>query len=274
MFFSIILLVHFYVIVNVKIIKFNKIYFMQKEVLVLMTAIMFVMISQFSLCQTKEKIDKATNNGKVVFLVVADGNNQLSEANQIAVNTQKKVKKSEVITLDVSDKSNEDLISQYRLNGAQTPLILVIASNGVVAGGFNLQATPENLIEAIPTKKQADALLAFSQGKSVFIVLSKKAWADKAQSIDECNKSCIALKNKSVVIDLDMDDKAETSFLKILKPDFNATKTNVLVFNSKGQFTEKLEAPVKSGTLTSSTKKKVGGCCPPGVTNTSGCGKK
>jgi hypothetical protein len=248
---------------------------MQKKVLVFLLSIIFFFNTLSVFGQTKEKIDKANIKGNVVFLVVADGNKQMSEANQIAVNAQKKVKKSEVIVLDISNKSNTELVNKYRLAGAQTPIILVIATNGVVAGGFTLQATPDNLVEAIPTKKQGDALLAFSQGKSVFIVLSKKTWADKAQVIEECNKSCSSLKNNAVIVDVDLDDKTEDSFLQLLKPDLNTTKTNVIVFNSKGQFSEKLEAPVKSKILVASAKKNVGGgCCPPGGSNAGGCGKK
>lgn len=246
---------------------------MLKNVLIIVVAFMFVLTSQISFSQTKAKIDKANAKGNTVFLVVVNGKIKLAETNLIAVNAQKKAKKSEVVTLDVSDKSNQELITKYQLSGVEPPLILVISTKGVVAGGYLLaDATPEKLVEIIPTKKQEETLLAFTQGKAVFIVLSKKSMTDKAKAVEECKTSCFALKSNAVIIEIDLDDKSEATFLKLLAADMTSTKTNVLVFNSKGQFTSKFEAPVKSISLTASANKVAGGCNP-GSCNPKNCKK-
>jgi len=189
---------------------------------------------------------------------------------------KKSYPKSEVLTLDRSDKTNAEIVKKYSLAGSQTPLILVVASNGVVSGGYlKSQATAENLIASIPTKRQAEALLGFSQNKPVFVVVSKKSMKDKTTAIEECKKACTALKGNAVVVDVNLDDKSEASFIKLLNPDLTATKTNVLVFNGKGQFSSKYESPFESASLAASATKviKSGGCCP-GGSNSGGCGKK
>jgi len=225
--------------------------------------------------QVKEKIDKLTAKGNVVFLVVTEGSKQISEAKDMAIKTQKKCPKSEVITMDRTDKANSALVSKYGLAGAPLPLILVIAPNGVVGGGLQLsQATPEDLVDLVPTKRQASALLAFSENKPAFIVLYKKNMKDKQKVVEECNKAAAGLGGKAVVVEVDLDDKSETGFMSLLKPDMKATTTHVLVFNSKGQFTDEHKSPVQSAVLIASSKKVVKSSCAPGACGSGGCGKK
>lgn len=245
---------------------------MKKNLGILLVAVM-LFLSQSIFGQLSADIDKQNKKGNVVFLVVTDGGTDLAPTKEIALKAKKSYSKSEVLTMDKSDKANTELVKKYSLAGSQTPLILVVASNGVVTGGYSKdQATSENLVAAIPTKKQAEALLGFSQNKPVFVVVSKKSMKDKTTLIEECKKACTELNGNAVVVDVNLDDKTEASFIKLLNPDLAATKTNVLVFNSKGQFSSKFEAPVKSADLTASAKKvSGGGCCPGG--SSKGCGK-
>ncbi|MEI6748892.1 MAG: hypothetical protein WCM93_07005 [Bacteroidota bacterium] len=239
--------------------------------------IAFVMVASTGFSQTKEKIDKANAKGNAVFLVVTDGSKMLTEVKEMAGKAQKKYLKSEIVTLDRTDKANAALVTKYGLSGAPLPMILVMAPNGVVGGGKQLKdATPEELVGLIPTKKQSQALLAFSEGKTAYIVLYKKSMKDKASAIAECNKAAVGLSGKAVVVDVDLDDKSEAEFLSLLKPVMTATNTHVLVFNGKGQFTDEFTAPVQSPALITSAKKIVKSGCAPGAcgSGTSGCGTK
>lgn len=244
---------------------------MTKRLLMIIMVIAFIEQPCFS--QTKENIEQANAKGKVVFLAVTNGNAKLVEARKMAQSAQKKFPGSEVITFDKSDKSNAALVTKYGLLGAPVPIILVIAPNGAVGGGLTLdKATPENLVKLIPTKRQATALLAFSEGKAAFIVLSKKTMKDKSQAIAECKKALSVIVGRGVVIDLDLGDKTESKFLDLLDPDMSATSSHVLVFNGKGQFTGEYSSPIQSKDLVASSKKVVSSCCPSG--SGSGCGKK
>ncbi|MFZ4548961.1 MAG: hypothetical protein ACOYN4_16040 [Bacteroidales bacterium] len=250
---------------------------MKKNAKWIIGIIAFVMIATTSFSQTKEKIDKANAKGNAVFLIVTDGSKMLTEVKEMAGKAQKKYSKSEVITLDRTDKANAALVTKYGLSGAPLPLILVIAQNGVVGGGLQLKdATPEELVGLVPTKKQAQALLAFSEGKSAFIVLYKKTMKDKVAAIAECNKAVKGIGGKGVVVEVDLDDKSEAEFLGLLKPEMAAAETHVLVFNGKGQFNDEFKAPVQSATLVTSSRKVAKSGCAPGAcgAGTSGCGPK
>ncbi len=245
---------------------------MKKSILFITVIALSLITFSNAYAQVQNKIDKATKSGNAVFLVVTEGNTELSEANNMALKAKEKVSMSEVIHLDKSDNSNQEIIKKYGLLGAQAPLILVIASNGVVCGGLLLnQASAEKLIDVIPTKRQGEALLAFNEGKAAFVVVSKKSMTDKNNTIEECKKACDELKGLAVVVDVDLDDESEASFIKLLNPNLESSKTNVLVFNSKGHFNGKMEAPVQSKTLIKTAKKVAKKECCPGGSKKGGC---
>ena len=236
---------------------------MKKKILGFLAVILFT-VAGFA--QTKEKMDLALSKGNVVFLVVTEGNTKLSEAKEMALKAQIKYPKSEVITFDKTDNTNAVLVSKFGLAGAPTPIILVVAANGVVTGGYVLgEVSPEKLIEAIPTKNQAEALLAFSEGKSAFIILYKKTMTDKSFVLDECKKAAAGLNGKVSIVELNLEDKSESPFLALLKPDMSATTAHLLVFNAKGQFTDEFQSPVQSAAIIASSRKIISSSCAPGA---------
>lgn len=218
----------------------------------------------------KAELEKSQKAGKSTFLVVTDKMAKGTEAFvKLATNAQLKSKNTTVAKLDRDDKLSADLISKYRLSGAPLPLILVLASNGVVSGSLsNSDATVDKLISFLPTKTQADVLLGFENGKAAFVICGKKNAKDKIALETECKKALTSLGSKATIVFIDVDNKDEKNFLDLLKPD--AAKTTVLIFNGKGQYTGTLESTAKSEDLIKSVNKKVGGCAP----GSCGSGKK
>ena len=244
---------------------------MKKSLSILLTAA-FILITQSVVGQVSSEIENQNKKGNVVFLVVTYGGNDMASTKEIAMKAKLLYPKSAVLTLDKSDKANAELVKKYGLLGAQTPMILVIASIGVVTDGYlKSQATPEKLVEGIPTKRQSEALLGFDQKKPVFVVMYKKAMADKTAAKEECKKAAVALNGRAVIVEVDLDDKSEAPFITLLNPDLPVTKTIVHVFNSKGQFTSKFEAPLQSSALVTAAKKAPKECCPGG--NSKDCKK-
>ncbi len=237
-------------------------------------SLLFVVISAISnsFSQPLKELGKSEKAGKSIFIVVTDKSAIGTDALvKLAENAQKKNPKVDLIKLDRDDLANKEFISKYRLSGATLPLVLVVASNGVVSGGLSAtDATTEKLISYIPSKTQAEVLLGFENGKAAFIVCGKKNAKDKDALEEECKKAIATLGNKAIQVFVDVENKDEANFLALIKPELS--NTNVLVFNGKGQFTGTLESNAKSDEMLKSVNKKMGGCCPGG--STSGCGKK
>ena len=217
-------------------------------------------------------IEKANKEGKTVFLVVTKpGVTGAEKAVSIAKQANKKVSKSTVIEMNRADSTNSQLVSKYGLAGAPLPLILVVASNGVAAGGLPAaRATIESLVNMIPSPKKAEVLQALSEKKAVFVVSSRKSMADQAKVFDTCKAACSQMKNNAVFIPIDMDDKKENPFLSQLKVNALSTEPVTAVINTQKQITGSFNGPVEVKKLVDAAAKKAGGCCPGG--SKKGCG--
>lgn len=217
-------------------------------------------------------IETANKAGKVVFLVVTEPSNTNNTA---AINLGKEARKlypkSTVIEMNRTDNANESLVKKYGLAGAPLPLIIVIASNGVMAGGaiYN-QTTSQNLVAMIPSPKKADVLKVINDGKSVFIVVSKKSSTKKKEVIGKCKIACSDMKENAKIVEVDFEDVSEKKFLEELRITLVVGDTpQIFVINSQGQIAGSFTGVTDSKTLVvTATKKAAGGCCPPGSKKT------
>lgn len=213
------------------------------------------------------EIEAANKAGKAVFLVVTDiGITETENAMNIANQAHKLYAKSVVIKMNRSETVNKEIVEKYRLTSAPLPLILVIASNGIATGGFLYnQATAEKIVSLVPTPKKADVLEAINNGKSVFLVVSKKSMKENKEVISNCEIACTEMNNNAKIISIDIDDKKETAFINELKIDKNITQPQIYVINAQGQLTGTLNGVVDSKTLVATAKKRISqGCCSSG----------
>lgn len=245
------------------------------KLLTIFTIVLLTSINLFA-GTAQEAIESANKSGLAVFLVITDpGNVNTQKALDIANQAHSKYLKSEVIQMNRSDAANKDLVAKYGVSGAPLPLILVIASNSVVTGGFtSYQATADLLVNAIPSPVKADVMKALSAGKSVFLVVSSKNMKEKTSVMNTCQQACIEMDNNTKLIGLDLDDQKEKTFITELKIDQAITSPQTFVINSKGQITGTFNDDVNTTTLVASAKKlpAAKGCCPSG--SGAGCAPK
>lgn len=218
--------------------------------------------------QTSAEIEKANKSCKPVFLVAynTDGT-ETNKAFSIANEAKKNLKASSlVIKMNTSDAANSALVAKYRLAGAPLPLILVLDKNGSTAGGLILKdASPEKLIDLIPSPKTSELIKSLSDGKSVYVVVYKESMNSKNNIMDNCAVACGKMENKSVILKVDMEDKKESKLLQTLKCDLNAKEPVTYVINSAGQITGTHNGLTDVNTLVSSAKKApASSCCPSG----------
>lgn len=215
---------------------------------------------------TQSEIAAATGAGKPVFLVVTQANARGTErAMQIAQQAQGMAPEAAVVVLDRGDEENQELVKRYGLLAAPVPLILVIASNGVVAGGALLRnATPEALVRTIPTPKKAEMLLHLSQKLPVFVVVSNKTMVEPRSAVYQaCTEAVRRLEGKAATVVVDMDDKAEQAWLKELNIGEREALPVTIVYNAKAQKTKVFRKVMTADELVQAVRAKVS-CCPGG----------
>jgi competence protein ComGC len=242
--------------------------------LIMFTIMLFTSINLFAVT-AQEAIATANKSGLIVFLVITDaGNANTQQALDIANQAHTKYQKSEVIQMNRSDEANQALVAKYGVSKAPLPLILVIASNGVVTGGFpSYQATADLLVNVIPSPVKADVMKALSDGKSVFLVVSSKNMKEKDEVMNTCQQACIEMQNNTKLIALDLNDQKEKAFIAEMKIDPSITSPQTFVINSKGQITGTFNNDVNTTELVATAKKlpAAKGCgtsCAPGACGT------
>jgi hypothetical protein len=223
--------------------------------------------------QTVAAIEKANKSGKAVFLVVYNANGpDVDKAVSIANGAKKNMGATTVVKMNTTEVANSDLVTKYRLTGVPLPLILVLDKNGNPTGGLQISdATPEKLVDLIPSPKTSEIINALAGGKPVFLVVYKESMTSKKNIINNCYLACNKMDNKSVIVKVDLDDKKETKLIQNLKCDVNAKEPVTYVINKAGQVTGTYPGLTDVNNLVgSATKVASGGCCP-GGSKTGGC---
>jgi len=220
---------------------------------------------QTAIGSVQNDIAMANKAGHAVFLIVTEpGNPDEAKALAIAKEAQTLHPKVVLITMNRADKENKSLVDKYGLAGAPLPAIVVIASNGALAGGALMsEATSEGLIAMIPSQKKADVLKNMQDGKSVFLVVTKKSH-QKKEVLGKCRIACSDMNNNASIVEVDFDDASEKRFLSDLKINQIQDEPQTFVINSHGQVTGSFTGTTDAKTLVATAAQKpASGCCPP-----------
>ena len=215
---------------------------------------------------TGDQLATAVSNSQVAFVLVTEpGATGVDRANQTIQSAMTQISGSVMIESDRTNASNLPFIQQHKLAAAPVPLILVFASNGILAGGnVASKVSSQQLVAMVPSPKKAEVLKALQSGQAVYLTASRSGMATTSDVAKGCAAACTQMQGKCAAIDVSMDDPAESGFLKQLKVNLQATEPVTVVLNAQGQLTGTFNGPVDVTNLVQAATKKVSsGCCPP-----------
>ena len=238
--------------------------FSNRSFLVLLVA---VCLPVMAFASTTELLKSAAEDGNVAFVLVTEpGASGLEEARKVIQEAIAQVSGSVMIESNRAGAENSSFVKEYDLATAPVPLILVFASNGVMAGGnAAAKLTEEKLVALIPSPKKAEALEAMQSGKATYVTASRSGMASKAAVAKGCAAACEKMQGKCVLIEVDLDDPVEKGFLTQLNIDLESAEPVTVVLNAGGQVTGSYTGVVEIDNLIASATKVVkSSCCPPG----------
>ena len=235
---------------------------------ILVPILLVALVGGVAHASTQSELGEALQAKRPVFLVVTQSNARgTPQALDIAKKASALVPGSKVVTLDRAVEANAGLVKKYRVLGAPVPLVLVLAPNGIVAGGALLKdASPKKLAALVPTPKKTDMLGALEAKRAVILVFSHPKMADRSRILDVCGKAFTQMeqtRQKAQVIMVDTTDKAEGKFLAEMKVDPLATMPQVVVLNAKGEKTAVFREGVTVKQIVDAVNMKAP-CCPGG----------
>jgi len=215
---------------------------------------------------TSDQLQTAISNDQVAFVLVTEpGVAGIDQAQQMIQTAMTQVPGAMMIESNRGDAANSDFIKKHKLASAPVPLILVFASNGIMAGGnIASKLTAQQLVAMVPSPKKAEALKAIQSGQAAYITASRSGMASKTDVAKGCAAACTQMQGKCVAIDVDMDDPLEKTFLTQLKVNMQSAEPITVVINAKGQVSGTFSGIVEvENLMASATKVVASGCCPP-----------
>lgn len=192
-----------------------------------------------------ETIQSHTAKGKTVFVLLTDSSaKDIETARRVAKTAQQRVPNSELVELNRGDAANRAAVAHYRVAGAQVPLVLVVASNGLAVGAARPGATGavERLVSLVPTPAKAEYLRILNDKQVAMVVFSRRTMKEQGPLFEQITalSRMKDLKRPGTVL-VDLDDKAEKSWIAQWKIDPAKLKQPVIIFvNPKGQVLEQL----------------------------------
>ena len=77
--------------------------------------------------------------------------------------------KADAHFVDIKDPKQIDVVNLYKVDRAPMPLVLVVAPNGAITGGFPRDFTEERILSSIVGPLSTQCLKALQEGKFVFV---------------------------------------------------------------------------------------------------------
>lgn len=216
-------------------------------------------------------LDAAAKDQKYLFILFHKQDDEATRAMRQSLKdaVAKQDGKPNVVEVKTSDAAEKPLIDRWNLSRSPMPMVLAIAPNGAVTGGFPLKLTEANVAGAIVSPTAATVLKATQAKKLVLLVVQPEGGKGVPAGVQAFRDDEQYGANTEIVA-VRADDKAEAAFLKSL--DVKLDTTAVTVFLAPpGTMLGKFDANVTKDALVAKLKSAQGGCCPDGKCCPGGC---
>lgn len=178
--------------------------------------------------------------------------------------------KADAHFVDIKDPKQLNVVKRYKVDRAPMPLVLVVAPNGAITGGFPLNFTKDDIQDAIVGPLSTQCLKALQDGKFVFVCVQGddvKANAGAMKGVADF-KDDIQYGLITEVVIFKGTAPSEQRMMKSLGFDGKLIEPMTAFLAPPGSLIGKFTGTTDKGTLvaalTSKQKRSGGGCCPGG----------
>ncbi len=223
-------------------------------------------------------VRQAADAGKYLFAFFWKEDDQQTQAMRQVFNqaTSQVEERADAVSVQVTDPAQKAIVDEYGLDRAPMPLVLALAPNGAITGGFPAEFSGEDLLGAFASPCTEKCMKLLQEGKLVLLCVQ----GAKTQGNDEALKGARDFQGDgrfsaaTEIIMLDPNDAAEKSFLADLQITA-ATEQAVTVFLvPPGSPIAMFEGPVSKELLVEALEKAGSSCCPGGSCGPGGCSGK
>lgn len=242
-----------------------------------MNKILFKIISGVALCtassfavpsNAKSALAEASGADQFLFLTFYKANDASLTSITSTIATFKKSSSKKIAIFDaaIDNPSNKEIANKYGIQTGQLPMLLVIAPNGVVTGGFPANVTADQLKTSVsvsdlmlkvlkPLQEQKVALVALQNSATKF---NTESWAGVTDFANDAN-----YKNLTTAIKADPAATGSQDFIKQCQLVGPVTEATVVVLLPPGRIGKVLTGKLTKADILKSlqTCTAGSGCC-------------
>lgn len=129
--------------------------------------------------------------------------------------------RANTVTVQVTDPAEKKVVEEYGLEHAPMPLVLAIAPNGAVTGGFPTRFSEEELLSAFASPASERCMKSLQDGKLVFLCVQNEQTEMKDEAMEGVKDFAAdeLVRDMTEIVRVDPADDAEQSFLEELRID-------------------------------------------------------
>jgi ribosomal protein L25 (general stress protein Ctc) len=222
-------------------------------------------------------IRQAADAGKYLFVFFSktDDDQTLAMRKVFDKAMEEAADRAQVVAVNISDASEKAIVDKFDLSRAPMPLVLALAPNGAITGGFPTKFEEQQLLAAFATPSTEKVMKSLQDGKLVFVCVQN----DKTKSNDAALqgvrdfKADVRFASATEIVTLDPTDKREASFLTDLKVSPDTAEATTVFVAPPGTAIGKFEGATNKDALVEMLSKANTGCGPGGC-GPGGCGPK
>jgi hypothetical protein len=183
--------------------------------------------------------------------------------------------RADSVEVNVTLASEKAIVEKFDLDRAPMPLILAIAPNGAITGGFPTEVERQKLLDAFASPRTEKCMKHLQDNRLVFLCMQNGS----TKSNDEAMKGVREFKADArfapatEIVMLDPTDAAEASFLKDLQVDPKTESAVTIFLAPPGVPVAMYEGATNKDTIVAALQ-KASSSCGPGGCGPGGCPPK
>jgi len=219
-----------------------------------------------------EAISLAQNTGRYLFFIFYKEEDKLFNAMKATLGEFEKESSKKIIiyTASIVNEKEKDVVVKYGLSRAPLPIVLALAPNGAVTGGFPREVDKQQLTSCFIPELTAKILKFLQEQKIVLVLLQNKNTKYNMESMKAASDFSEEPQVKGFVeiIMADPGDTKNKEFIAQARLDVNMSEATVVFLIPPGSI-----AGVYPGKITKATLMGALAACSSGGCGSGGCGQ-
>jgi len=182
--------------------------------------------------------------------------------------------RADAVAVNVTAKAESQIVEKFGLDRAPMPLVLAIAPNGAITGGFPDSFSEQELLDAFASPCLEKVVKALQDRKLTFLCVQNAKTAGNEESLKGVRDFCADERYRSAteIVMLDPAAKAETKFLSDLKISADTASAVTVFLAPPGSAIAMFEGATNKEILVETLQKASSACGPGGSCGPGGCG--